>query len=63
MAVRAAGAVLHPARKGELHACDLLAGRGLLAKNGSNNERVTVEQGARSFSRVCAAWRTPPGAW
>ena len=33
----------------ELHACDLLAGRGLLAKNGTNSERVSVEQGAQVF--------------
>ena len=33
----------------ELHACDLLAGRGLLAKNGTTSERVSVEQGAQVF--------------
>ena len=33
----------------ELHACDLLAGRGLLAKNGTNSQRVSVEQGAQVF--------------
>ena len=33
----------------ELHATDLLAGRGLLAKNGTTSERVSVEQGAHIF--------------
>ena len=33
----------------ELHACDLLAGRGLLAKNGTNSQRISVEQGAQVF--------------
>ena len=33
----------------ELHACDLLAGRGLLARNGDANERVTPQQGAEVF--------------
>ncbi len=33
----------------ELHACDLLAGRGLLAKNGTTSERVSVAQGASVF--------------
>ena len=33
----------------ELHACDLLAGRGLLAKNGTASERVSVAQGAQVF--------------
>ena len=33
----------------ELHACDLLAGRGLLAKNGATSERVSVEHGAEVF--------------
>ena len=30
----------------ELHACDLLAGRGMLARNGKANERLTPGQGA-----------------
>ena len=33
----------------ELHACDLLAGRGLLVRNGSANERLTPIQGAEVF--------------
>ena len=33
----------------ELLACDLLAGRGLLAKNGTASERVSVAQGAQVF--------------
>ncbi len=33
----------------ELHACDLLAERGLLAKNGTTSERVSVAQGASVF--------------
>ena len=33
----------------ELHACDLLAGRGLLAKNGDANERLSPQQGAEVF--------------
>ena len=33
----------------ELHASDLLAGRGMLAKNGDANERLTLPQGADVF--------------
>ncbi len=33
----------------ELHATDLLAGRGLLARNGDSNERLTLQQGADIF--------------
>ena len=33
----------------ELHACDLLAGRGLLAKNGDANERLSPQHGAEVF--------------
>ena len=33
----------------ELRACDLLAGLGLLAKNGGTSERVPVEHGAQVF--------------
>ena len=33
----------------ELHACDLLAGRGMLARNGEINERLTPSQGAEVF--------------
>ena len=33
----------------ELHACDLLAGRGMLARNGGVNERLTPRQGAEVF--------------
>ena len=33
----------------ELHACDLLAGRGMLARNGGANERLTPRQGAEVF--------------
>ena len=33
----------------ELHACDLLAGRGLLARNGDGDERLTPRQGAEVF--------------
>ncbi|MDE2753962.1 MAG: DUF3800 domain-containing protein [Gemmatimonadota bacterium] len=33
----------------ELHACDLLAGRGLLARNDKVDERVTKRQGAEVF--------------
>ena len=33
----------------ELHACDLLAGRGLLARNGGGDERLTQRQGAEVF--------------
>ena len=33
----------------ELHACDLLAGRGLLARNGGSNERLSPRQGAEVF--------------
>ena len=33
----------------ELHACDLLAGRGMLARNGGTNERLTPRQGAEVF--------------
>ena len=33
----------------ELHATDLLAGRGLLARNGDANERVPLDQGAEVF--------------
>ena len=33
----------------ELHACDLLAGRGRLARNGDTNERVTLKQGVEVF--------------
>ena len=33
----------------ELHATDLLAGRGLLAKNGTTSERITAEHGAQVF--------------
>ena len=33
----------------ELHASDLLAGRGLLAQNGDTNERVSPRQGAEVF--------------
>ena len=31
----------------ELHASDLLAGRGMLAKNGDANERLTLPQGPK----------------
>ena len=34
----------------ELHACDLLAGRGMLARNGNSNERLTPTQGAEVFT-------------
>ena len=38
----------------ELHACDLLAGRGLLAKNGDANERLSPQHGAEVFlSGLC----------
>ena len=33
----------------ELHACDLLAGRGMLARNGGTNERLAPSQGAEVF--------------
>ena len=33
----------------EFHACDLLAGRGLLARNGDGDERLTQRQGAEVF--------------
>ena len=33
----------------ELHATDLLAGRGLLARNGDSNGRLTLQQGAEVF--------------
>ena len=33
----------------ELHACDLLAGRGMLTRNGGANERLTPRQGAEVF--------------
>ena len=33
----------------ELHACDLLAGRGMLARNGDSNERLAPSQGAEVF--------------
>ena len=33
----------------ELHACDLLAGRGMLARNGGANERLAPSQGAEVF--------------
>ena len=33
----------------ELHACDLLAGRGLLARNGGASERLSPRQGAEVF--------------
>ena len=33
----------------ELHACDLLAGRGMLARNGGTNERLAPTQGAEVF--------------
>ena len=33
----------------ELHACDLLAGRGMLARNGGANERLAPRQGAEVF--------------
>ena len=33
----------------ELHACDLLAGRGMLARNGGINERLAPEQGVEVF--------------
>ena len=33
----------------ELHACDLLAGRGMLARNGGSNERLPPRQGAEVF--------------
>ena len=48
MAAGAARAVRHPPIQGA-HACDLLAGRGLLAKNGTTSERVSVAQGAKVF--------------
>ena len=34
----------------ELHACDLLAGRGMLARNGNANERLTQRRGAEVFT-------------
>ncbi len=34
----------------ELHACDLLAGRGMLARNGNANERLAPSQGAEVFT-------------
>ena len=33
----------------ELHACDLLAGRGMLARNGEANERLSPDRGAEVF--------------
>ena len=33
----------------ELHACDLLAGRGMLARSGEANERLSPSQGAEIF--------------
>ena len=33
----------------ELHACDLLAGRGMLSRNGKANERLSPSQGAEVF--------------
>ena len=33
----------------ELHACDLLAGRGMLARNGGTSERLSPGQGAEVF--------------
>ncbi len=33
----------------EIHACDLLAGRGMLARNGETNERLSPSQGAEVF--------------
>ena len=35
----------------ELHACDLLAGRGRLARNGETNERVTLKQGVEVYPK------------
>ena len=35
----------------ELHASDLLAGRGLLAQNGDTNERVSPRPGGRGLPR------------
>ena len=46
----------------ELHACDLLAGRGMLARNGGSNERLSPRQGRRSSWTACVGWRTPPSA-
>ena len=38
----------------ELHACDLLAGRGMLARNGGTNERLSPGRGAEVFrSGLC----------
>jgi len=34
----------------ELHACDLLAGRGMLARNGEANERLSPDRGAEVFT-------------
>ena len=34
----------------ELHACDLLAGRGLLARKGDSSERLSPRQGAEVFT-------------
>ena len=34
----------------ELHACDLLAGRGMLARNGGANERLAPRRGAEVFT-------------
>ena len=47
----------------ELHACDLLAGRGLLARNaGAPASGSCPGRGRRSSWTGCAAWRTPPSA-
>ena len=49
----------------ELHACDLLAGRGMLAHNGGSNERLAPSQGAEVFReglrRIEGAARTIDG--
>ena len=39
----------HVPRDRELHACDLLAGRGKLARVGSTDQRLSPEQGAEIF--------------
>ena len=49
----------------ELHACDLLAGRGKLARDGNADRRITPEQGAEVFTggllRIEDAARTVGG--
>ena len=50
----------------ELHACDLLAGRGKLARHDGADHRLAPQQGPKSSPAACASSRTPQGpsaAW